>query len=501
MSPSGLKVRIEVLEEPPLSFGAGQSVEPRKGLAAGGPAIGVPSLVNLGLVTLQRDVEEARSWLEGLNRFEAAHDANARRFPRWPGAPKALGTTFRIEPRLIRTIDDAEYAELLLRRQTPGGFEALLEMLDERVKALLSDQPPSCVVIYLPDELAELRLVNPALSPEERRLLEALKAEEESDQLSLFQPTSEEKEKAEALRATAEELLYQSFYRALKTRAMFHQNAAPLQILRYDTVRRPNGRGQSRATRAWNMATTLLYKCGGIPWRPTGLPRNVCFVGISFHHIRRRTGGIVYASVAQAVSTELEPFAIKGAEIDQEQRRDRRPYLTADQAAVLIADVVVKYRLSAGVAPDRVVVHKTSGYEPEEVEGFRRGAQRDVAACDLVWLRETSFRLIRRGAEEPVRGTFCTIGDESYLFTVGRLPWWGEYPGPHIPAPLEIGSAGSTDLRERALEILALSKMDWNSTEGVSRYPITVGFARKVGLGMSMLSENQAPNPSYRFHA
>jgi hypothetical protein len=55
------------------------------------------------------------------------------------------------------------------------------------------------------------------------------------------------------------------------------------------------------------------------------------------------------------------------------------------------------------------------------------------------------------------RGTLCSIGSaEHYLFTTGYVPYWDQYSGPHVPAPLQIGSAGDTDMRERAREILAL---------------------------------------------
>jgi argonaute-like protein implicated in RNA metabolism and viral defense len=93
-----------------------------------------------------------------------------------------------------------------------------------------------------------------------------------------------------------------------------------------------------------------------------------------------------------------------------------------------------------------------------------------------------------------------SVGDETYLFTSGYVPWWDEYPGPHIPAPLQIGAYGQTDMRQRAQEILALTKMNWNSSEGLGRHPITVSFARKVGMLMTELSDNQAPNPSHRFY-
>ena len=43
--------------------------------------------------------------------------------------------------------------------------------------------------------------------------------------------------------------------------------------------------------------------------------------------MKKRSGHLVYASVAQAYSTDVQPFALKGANIDHEQRRDRQPYL------------------------------------------------------------------------------------------------------------------------------------------------------------------------------
>jgi hypothetical protein len=49
---------------------------------------------------------------------------------------------------------------------------------------------------------------------------------------------------------------------------------------------------------------------------------------------------------------------------------------------------------------------------------------------------------------------------------------------------------GPRRVRDAAREILALTKMNWNSTEGLGRYPITISFAKKVGLLMRELSDN-----------
>jgi hypothetical protein len=496
-----LDIRIECLPEPRLLFGANEAgVEPRRVMAKHGAADkSAPRELRLGIVGPLAEVRVARSWLSRLNRMAVARENNARRYPNWPGAQQAFGATFVVEDRFVRSIDEDRLNQALSISAPARKFEELLELFDAKIQGLLGDARPDCIIVCLPDELADMRISNPKLSLRERDALERLQREEEQEQMSLFQPTPEELKAAEELRTQAEDLLFRTFYRALKARSMTHPNPVPVQVIRRDTFMRADDQGQSNATRAWNLATSLFYKSGHEPWRPADLPSNTCFVGISFHHLKRREGDVVYASLAQAFSNEVEPFALKGSFVPHDQRRDRQPYLTEIQAAGLMSDVLDKYEALAGMRPTRVVVHKTSTYQPEEEKGFRSSAVR-IPACDLVWMRPTAFRLIRKGMQEPWRGTLCTCGDESYLFTMGYVSWWDEYPGPHIPAPLQIGSCGSTDLRERAREVLALTKMNWNSSEGIGRYPITISFARKVGMLMTELSDNQTPNPSYRFY-
>lgn len=497
-----MKLTIACLPEPLLGFGQNsEGLEPRRQLAKAGPAdSGRFSEIRVGLVGLDEDVAATRHWLGRLGHFLPAREANAARYRDWPGAPRALGVRFVFDDRHARTIDSTRVELAWANVPNGSGFQELLDLFDARINGLLGDSQPDCIVVCLPERLADLRVANPGLSAEERRALERLRVEEEQDQLLLFQPTPEELKAAEELRTQADDLLFRTFYRALKARAMMHVNPVPIQVIRRDTVDRPDDKGQSAATRAWNLATSLYYKAGGIPWRPAQLPENVCFIGISFHHMKRRGGDVVYASLAQAFSNEIEPFALKGATLPHDQRRDKQPYLIAEQADSLVSDVLAQYEARAGVAPARVVVHKTTTYQPEEIDGFRTATRNRVAATDLIWIRNTPFRLLRRGHQEPWRGTLCIVGTENYLFTSGYVPWWSEYPGPYIPAPVQIGSASDTDIRQRAHEILALTKMNWNTTEGISRYPVTLSFAKKVGQLMTELPDNCSPNPSYRFY-
>ena len=292
---------------------------------------GIVGEVRLGIVGTSEDIALAKCWIPRLSGILIAKEKSARRFRDWPGSKKVFGVNFVVEERFLRPVD----ADRLIHALAKSGsqqFEELLELFDGRIQSLFSDVRPDCIIVCLPDDIADLRISNPRLTLQEREALERLQREEEQKQLSLFNPSPEELKAAEELRAQAEELLFRNFYRALKAKVMTHQNPIPVQVIRRDTLLRSDNEGQSYATRAWNLATSLFYKAGHEPWRPGELPNNTCFVGISFHHLKRSEGDIVYASVAQAFSSEIEPFALKGATLPHDQKRDKQPYLTAQQA-------------------------------------------------------------------------------------------------------------------------------------------------------------------------
>ena len=149
----------------------------------------------------------------------------------------ALG--FEIDPQFVRTIDKAQHDRLFRDHMRAAEFDALVELYEGPMSSMFGDIRPDCIVVCIPDALGDLRVQNPELSAKERRALEILKSEEESLQGDLFAPTEEELAEAEALRTTAEDLLFRSFYRALKAKVHKYENAVPVQVLRRGTIDPP----------------------------------------------------------------------------------------------------------------------------------------------------------------------------------------------------------------------------------------------------------------------
>lgn len=453
--------------------------------------------VSLGLVCPAEEVQAIKNWFAAMGGLIVGEEGNSYRFQDFPGSEKVFGRNFEFSDRFIRTISSAEFA--LQQAKNPSDrFEGLLDLYSSKIESMFNDLRPKVIIVGFREHEADLRVTNPHLSAKERSALEYMQ-QDENAQAELFAPDPEELAKVAELRPQAEELLYRNFYRALKARLMQRPNAVPLQVIREHTYREDKAT-QSGATRAWNLGTSLFYKAGLLPWRPKNLPSNFCFVGVSFHHLKRRAGNLMYASVAQAFSSTVQPFVLRGATIPRDQVDFKQPYLKKAEAADLIERVIDAYLQNSGTLPDRIVIHKTSRYHEEEAAGFDAGLSR-VPAIDLIWLAQTGFRMVKKGTQEVWRGTWVDVDDrDHYLFTTGYVPWWREYPGPHIPAPLLFGSYRKTDLRTRAEEILTLTKMNWNSSDGLSRNPVTISFARRVGMVMTELPEDTEPNPSYRFY-
>jgi hypothetical protein len=257
---------------------------------------------------------------------------------------------------------------------------------------------------------------------------------------------------------------------------------------------------QDDATRAWNFCMALYYKAKGMPWRVSGLARGTCYVGVSFFRpIQEPTE--LQTSIAQAFSERGEGMVLRGASFPWDMRQGP-PRLPQGAATELLAMVLEQYRKHHGNLPTRVVVHKSSAFYDEEIAGFEEALGSVVPYSDFLSLAKSNIRFLRVGYEPPLRGTAIQIASRRYIvFTRGYVPYLRLYPGARIPRPLDIHHAhGSAPVTEVLREIFALTRMNWNSGDFASAEPITLAFARRIGLILSELPPDVQPERSFRFY-
>lgn len=273
-------------------------------------------------------------------------------------------------------------------------------------------------------------------------------------------------------------------------------------IQRYGKDGKATLRLQDEATVAWNFFSAMYYKAGGTPWRLAREASDLlsCYVGISFFY--DQSGEALESSIAQVFNERGEGVIVKGGPA-QINREDRTPHLAKGEAETLLIRAIKKFRQEHRTNPARLVLHKSSWFDDEEREGFRSAASAEnIDTIDMVSIRKSFMRFFREGGHyPPLRGTAISLSDREVLcYTHSSVDFYRTYPGLYVPKPLllRLDDCG-TNTRDLVKEVLALSKMNWNSTHFNHALPITLAAAADVGSILRHVS-GDAPQARYSYY-
>ena len=469
------------IHEPELEFGQGRHIDIRFGITNYKPldyrdAL-APKAIPLGIVGTERNISDLRSWLDVCAQgIEAKVSNQPNLFPRFPGfgADSPFDAKFVFDQRLERQLSTRD----LPKSVDLKGYNAFItELADTYIKEAeaCAERGASVVICAVPMEA-----------------------------LNLIDPDDPEPEDAEAA-----ETLTQDFHDLLKARAMQAQLTKPIQLvlpMTYSDVRRKQRRKkaairklQDAATRAWNFHIAIYYKAGGAPWRLIRDEADLtcCFVGVSFY--KTLDGSMVFTSSAQVFNERGQGLIVRGSPA-KVTKNDRNIHMTGEGAYKLITDALAAYRSEHKTMPARVVVHKTSPFDEEEIDGFIKGIEaHNVELYDLLNVSRSYTRLFRVGLYPPLRGTAILVDeDRAILYTRGSVDFFQTYPGLYVPRPIDILAVESDrSIAAITKETLPLTKMNWNNTEFDNSMPINVLAARKVGRILKYLGPNDRANPLY----
>ena len=463
------------IDEPELEFGGAQShIDIRFGLRDYGPldilTAQSPKTIRLGIVGTSESSEGFSAW---LGRCQLGIEAKSSRQPHlFPPFPSVNGRT----PFNCELLVDAAMTRTLARTALLklGAIVSIEERIKQAVQLFLAE------IEYICDKTKPDVIV--CAFPEE--LISILDDENQSTPYD--------------------------FHDLLKAVAM--PLRVPLQVVLpslYDPSKakkfRRSGRArtlQDEATRAWNIYCAIYYKAGGTPWRlkRQSSALDTCFVGISFYRSLDRSS--LSTSIAQVFNERGEGVVIRGGPATF-LKEDRQPHLAEEDAFQLLVNALRLYKKEHQNLPARVVIHKSSSFSEGERTGFEQAlADADIAMHDFLHLRPSDIRLYRDGVYPPLRGTALQLtNDEFVLYTKGSVPFFETYPGMYVPRPVSIKiAAGDQTPLAHAKEVLALTKMNWNSTQFDGGMPLTLTAASSVGKVLKHCQENQRIEPRYSFY-
>lgn len=447
----------KVIAEPLLEFGGGgQSYDIREGILRYGPVdVSTPRAktgIKIGMVGTAKSIAAFTDWMQVCAKgIKGDNPLNQNLNPDFPGLDPNKGFRSRFETDPSWAVEIPE-KDLKAMCEKDVAVIPLAELFHEKIKSLfdLSASRPD-IILCLPPDVVRKRVKPKAY---------------ESDE---WEEDSDDNKGAD-------------FHDYLKGLCLTSRSI--FQLVWPRTYGETARDVQDAATRAWNLFGGVFYKAGGVPWKllrpPTG--QKTCYVGISFS--RREEGGYMHSSLTQVFNDKGEGTILRGG-VARKSEEDHEVHLPEETAKQLLADAIKNYQKANDERlPDRVVVHKSSGYDKAELTGFNAGAEsQQIKYVELLALNRSDIRLFRHGSYPPLRGTHVILDEyNSILYTRGSVPFYKKYPGPYVPRPLGIRYFQTERSQsELALEILALTKLNWNKTQFDSFYPITLDGSRRIG--------------------
>jgi len=290
------------------------------------------------------------------------------------------------------------------------------------------------------------------------------------------------------------------------TKATTASLGIPSQIIRDRSIDYPD-----RASVLWSLAIALYAKAGGTPWKlGTSVP-GTAYVGLSYVLKQTAGGDGVVTCCSQLFDDQGHGLQFLLYTAESFVVRQRNPFLSKPDMRRLLGKSLELYVRQNGTVPKRLVVHKTTEFTIAEKEGAAE-ALGDLPAYDLLQVQEESAWTAVKGREKkatpyPVdRGTVLPISKYAFLLWTQGDAWgvaesnrsyFQEQKG--IPAPLLITQhAGKSVLSDVASEILALTRMNWNTGRLYNNLPVTIKSASTLGAIAKYMSRISQQPYSYR---
>lgn len=498
MSRRPFEPKVTFLEEPLLEFRYGQRLAyPRDGLFLYGPVGDVDRLttVRFGVVGTPEGVRRFTDWSGRLRNFIDIPSPGLRSraiepqhvpFPgfaaafhaEWPESPAAVVSD--LDPSVIdKTLHLANRHEAV--RKTVDLFVSRLVAANNRL-----ENPPAFWFVVIPEAVYELGRPKSAVRRGERIAGDVTITQRRARQLQV-QPTLFGDDEREA-----EVYLYAThFRRQLKARLL--KERIVTQIVRETTIapdefRRENGmpmrRIEDAATIAWKLGTGAYYKAGGKPWQLANVRPGVCYVGLVYKQSELTSDKRHACCAAQMFLADGEGVVFRGALGPWFQTDTKQFHLDEAAAKSLIQMVVGEYSRLHDGPPAELFIHAKSAFTDEEWKGFSVGCG---TATNLVGVQiadaRDDLKLFRSGSYPVIRGTSLQVGDRhAYLWTSGYAPRLDTYMGPETPNPISVKVLrGECPLETVLLDVLGLTKINFNSCLHNDRLPVTIRFANAVG--------------------
>lgn len=501
--------QLDFIPEPKILFGFDQELEdPRDGLSLFGPVDGFkPYGISSGVIGTKNGLQKFKKWLTSVQAPNFNSGSKIAR-PFFPG----FEAVFKI-PWGTKNIYEIEISEEELKKcvfhedKHIRTFKTVELFSDKVIKVIQNnDSCPAVWFFIIPDYVYSLCRPQSTISKDliiGTRSVPKKIATKFVKNVSLFDELNE----------AARPYMYEvNFHHQLKGRLLGKYVSS--QIIRESTLAPEahlNKLNQPirdlaglKGHIAWTVSTATYFKAGARPWKLSNIRDGVCYLGLAYKKTNKKGDEQNACCAAQMFLDSGNGMVFKGAVGPWYNPLKGEFHLNKEQAKEIIELAVNTYTQNNGYAPKELFIHAKTRFNDVEWEGFKEGIGKDTNLVGVTIKPTNALKLFKNSSDYPaLRGLAFIRNDKSaFLWTKGFIPRLQTSSAMEVPNPLYIElSKGMADIRIVLSDILALTKLNYNSCIYGDGIPVTLRFANSVGEILTVGPyEETVPPLAFRFY-
>jgi hypothetical protein len=306
------------------------------------------------------------------------------------------------------------------------------------------------------------------------------------------------------------------FHNLLKARANQEKIDAPLQIivepkLKFrDVERNLSYSDDMKAFMAWSLSTTLYYKLGKKPWKISNIREGVCYLGLVFKKFPSQNNQQYACSAAQLFMSDGDGAVFRGNNGLWISENEKDFHLDEKESFNLLNLALTDFKKNNGTYPIELFIHGRADFSASEWNGFNKALSDHGAETKLVGIiikDNAPMKLFRDVEDEKgnygiLRGTSVIVSErEAYLFTRGFVPRLNTSLSMETPNPLHIKiSKGDAEIKTVLEDIMALTKLNYNTCIYGDGKPVTLRFSDTIGSILTATENVQEQKRQFKYY-
>jgi hypothetical protein len=482
-----MEIQLYKFQEPRLKFAYGQMAhDPRDGLTLFGPFDkGKVDNFSVGIVGTTEGIRRTKDWLQRISK-PVYHTSPDIAKPFFPGFEEAFHVqmnmnaipVIHIDSELLSTLYRYDDNHVRVSEIVNLYVEPLIEYLKE------GERIPKLWFITIPDMVYALCRPKSTV-PKSDAIPVGIKDIYSRKNAGLFED--------EIIKKWREAYYYENhFHNQLKIKLLKHKILT--QVIKEGTIayqeytnlsdKKKAQKREFETAIAWNLATSIYYKIGGLPWKLGDIRSGVCYVGLTFKQDETNSDTRYACCAAQMFLDSGDGIVFRGRVGPYYNPNTKEYHLTKESAKELVSKAIESFKKeNQSNLPDEIFIHGKTYFNDEEWDGFMDAVQGKIKLNGIRIRNEKIFKLFRSQNYPVLRGiAFIQHSRSAFLWTKGFIPRIQSVLGLETPNPLSIQIVrGNANISDVCKDIMALTKLNYNSCIFCDGNPVTLKFADTIG--------------------